>query len=554
MGSISLLVIISVAAFVCSSSESPEQSASTCSKPWFVWKNDSCKCGSTLGGTVTCKDDPEDEYVYIETCLCMTVDSHTGETVVGACPYSCAVAGVWYPNGSLLNYHMCTETWNRQGRLCSQCIDGHGPPVYSYSMQCIPCSPEVVRDSIVYFLVSFLPLTVFCLVIITLRISGARPPMSTFILVSQVMSAPQYLSLKFIPGHYSSSQNVSNSTRNLCWKIFASFFGLSNLDFFRSFYPQMCLSPKMSLMHVKFLEYLIALFPLTVLVLVYMCVKYNHSRRIPCVCRVIHRGLTRLRQTIDIQTSLIDAFATFILLSVTKTGYTSFTLLQLLYVLTPYGNFTKQTYVDPMSTYFGWDHLPYALTALVLTFLLILIPLLLLFLYPLRSFQTFLNNRQWQCTTLHIFADSFQGCYKDGTNGTRDYRWFAGLHLLLRFLLVILIKFTQQRVTIISVSFYMVMLAVCQPYKKHLHFKLDMFLLFGLLLWSIALIRESEPGDSEFKFHLSILILATLIPSVYFIGLVIYWVIVLKKLHSRIKRKILDMFRHSDQILLNSSA
>ena len=30
--------------------------------------------------------------------------------------------------------------------------------------------------------------------------------------------------------------------------------------------------------------------------------------------------------------------------------------------------------------------------------------------------------------------DAFQGCYKNGTDGTRDYRYFAGLYHLLPYL------------------------------------------------------------------------------------------------------------------------
>ena len=34
---------------------------------------------------------------------------------------------------------------------------------------------------------------------------------------------------------------------------------------------------------------------------------------------------------------------------------------------------------------------------------------------------------------LWIHLDSFQGCYKDGTElGTRDYRWFSAVYLALR--------------------------------------------------------------------------------------------------------------------------
>ena len=34
---------------------------------------------------------------------------------------------------------------------------------------------------------------------------------------------------------------------------------------------------------------------------------------------------------------------------------------------------------------------------------------------------------------LHVFMDSFQGCYKDGTEpGTRDCRWFSAVPFIIR--------------------------------------------------------------------------------------------------------------------------
>ena len=122
------------------------EETTNCSKPWFVWKNDSCKCGHSVDDIITCYDDPVN--VQLQPCYCMTVDNHTGETIVGGCPYSCDTPFHWYPNRSQLNYYMCTDTWKRTGQLCSQCIDGHGPLVHSYGMQCIPCSSEVVRKSL----------------------------------------------------------------------------------------------------------------------------------------------------------------------------------------------------------------------------------------------------------------------------------------------------------------------------------------------------------------------------------------------------------------------
>ena len=517
----------------------------TCSKPWFVWSNDTCKCGNSIHHTVNCYEN--DQVVKIKFCYCMTYDPHSQLAVVGACPYTCEIQQTWWPNGTKLNHQLCRETWNRHGPLCSLCIEGHGPLVYSYNMQCVPCSSKVTRHSIVLFLVSFLLLTVFCLTIITLRISVARPPLSTFILVSQVMASPQYLSLFFLPsgkrfaslGHY---YHVKTSVHNNCWMLFATFFGLWNLDLFRSVYPHVCLSSHISTLQAKFLEYLIALFPLAVLLVVYFGIKLYHKGYwiVICFFRPVVSCLARLRQRVNIQTSLVDAFATFIILAINKVGYTSFIILQPVYLFDPHGNQRVRAYADPTIPYFGNGHLPYALTALVLTFVLIVIPLLLLFLYPLRSFQTFLNSCQWQCTTLHIFADSFQGCYKDGTNGTRDYRWFAGLHLLLRFIIIFFYDLSNyyqisSLLMVTTISSYMVFVAVLQPYKKYCHLKMDMLLMFGVLSWctalSVTVLHYDSYGWFDFITHLALLALASSIPFLFFIGIILHWLLVVKRFH-----------------------
>ena len=329
---VAMIALISLLAKAQEVSSSNHVTDGVCSKPWFVWVNHTCKCGKSINHIINCYDN--DQHVNIKYCYCMTFDQHNKLALVGSCPYTCGIKQQWSTNGTDLNRQLCRKTWNRQGQLCSQCIDGHGPPVYSYSMQCIPCSPEVVRDSIVWFLVSFLPLTVFCLTIITLRISVARPPMSTFILVSQVMASPQYMFIQMVPKEAttfsSQSHLVSRSVHDGCWKAFATFFGLGNLDIFRSVYPDMCLSPHMSTLQAKFLEYVIALFPLVVLLVVYFGIKlYNKGYWIVfCLCRPVVSCLARLRQRVDIQTSLVDAFATFIILAINKIGCTSFIILQ----------------------------------------------------------------------------------------------------------------------------------------------------------------------------------------------------------------------------------
>ena len=264
------LVLLCVASLLLSTQPQAGQSLniatkSNCSKPWFVTHDNEtkCTCGSSLGGIITCSDSS----VAIVPCYCMTVDEDTNKTAVGSCPYACVERCRWNSNRTLLNEHMCRKTWKRTGRLCSQCMDDHGPPVYSYGIQCTQCHSSVARDSIAVFLVTFILLTLFCLAIITLRISGAKPPISTFILVCQVMSGSRYILLTLAQGHYNSY--ASKRVHEICWKIFATFFGLWNLDICRSCLPQICLSPNMTTLQAQLLEYVIAFFPLTILIVVF---------------------------------------------------------------------------------------------------------------------------------------------------------------------------------------------------------------------------------------------------------------------------------------------
>ncbi len=90
---------------------------------------------------------------------------------------------------------------------------------------------------------------------------------------------------------------------------------------------------------------------------------------------------------------------------------------------------------DATVPYFGDKHLPYAILAIVVFTVFVLLPTLLMILYPFRWFQKFLTLFTFRWYILHTFMDTFQGCYKDGTEpSTWDCRWFASVLLLVRIL------------------------------------------------------------------------------------------------------------------------
>ena len=65
----------------------------------------------------------------------------------------------------------------------------------------------------------------------------------------------------------------------------------------------------------------------------------------------------------------------------------------------------------------------------------IVIPTLILILYPFQCFQKCLFCCRVQLHCLCAFVDSFQGCYKDGMEpGTYDLHWLSSYYgLILRF-------------------------------------------------------------------------------------------------------------------------
>ena len=100
-------------------------------------------------------------------------------------------------------------------------------------------------------------------------------------------------------------------------------------------------------------------------------------------------------------------------------------------------------------------------------------PTILLILYPTRLFRKCVSCcefRRWHA--LHMFMESFQGEYKDGINGTRDFRMVSASFFILRMLTLVSFYKTsslwfstevQGVLLVCATCFY----AVVRPYKHN---------------------------------------------------------------------------------------
>ena len=89
--------------------------------------------------------------------------------------------------------------------------------------------------------------------------------------------------------------------------------------------------------------------------------------------------------------------------------------------------YKKVLYSDPSIEFYSREHLLYFLLALIQCLFLVFLPSLLLFLYPTRLYRwisQFISTRKQLAIT--TFVEALNHCFKDGLNGTRDYRAFAG--------------------------------------------------------------------------------------------------------------------------------
>ena len=132
--------------------------------------------------------------------------------------------------------------------------------------------------------------------------------------------------------------------------------------------------------------------------------------------------------------AVIHDFATFVLVSSTANVYTLTVMVDFTNVNTSIDGevYSERLYFDPIVSYSSKQYLLYLLLPVVISIFLVLVPSLLLCVYPTRVY-----TKLSQCVSARVrlaitaFAEALHCCFKDGLNGTQDYRASAGLVILL---------------------------------------------------------------------------------------------------------------------------
>ena len=458
--------------------------------PGFSFQNKQCICSPRYGEVVQCNQ--ADFSVKLLRGLWMGEDTLSGEVVVGISPYTGIARKELYlylPNRtSTLNQLLCGHV-NRKGVFCGECYDGYAPTVYTFS--CVKCShKEAKYHWIYYILAKILPITLFFFMVVFFHISVTRGSANGFVFFAQLLTTTFDIDGdRTIPVRNITS--ISTATLQAVYKIP---YDIWNLNFFSSVLPDYCLGPNLDTLSVISLNYILAVYPL-VLILVFYCIVWLYEHGIQpvfCICKPVHRILRSFQRRWNLNRSTIDAFSTFLVLS-----YTKFTVVSV-YLLTPTTLHESTGPVRGLGLYYqggvrylSKEHAPFFAMAVFVMVTFVLLPPVLLLVYPLKLLEK-VTTKLGYCgqffqpgSRMQLFLDTFQGCFKDGTNGTRDFRYFAGLYFVLRTVLFTSyaysgLWFQQYIVQQLVCTIGILLFAIVRPYKKNFYNNLDALLL-GIL-------------------------------------------------------------------------
>ena len=528
-----------------SNSKSTQCSNDSTCPTWFTCNSQNhCECGNGHHGVIVCNNKNEISSVLI--CHCVTFDEKSNSSFVGSCFYNCEFRKKDKENNDiynhlpkqprmLLNDSACTP-FHRTGLLCGDCEEGYSPLVLSYNLSCVEC-PDRHKNWWKFALIGFVPLTFFYMFVVFFSINVTSSHLHGVVWFSQTATMPAFVRIGLLAVNtYESNQKLQFARALL---VLYSFW---NVDFFRSVLPDICLN--VSTIQALALDYLVALYPFVLIPLSYFIIElYDRKCTIIVLAwKPFKKILTFFRMSWEIRTSVIDSFATFFFLSYIKILSVSADLLIPTTIHQLGSNKSVLgLYYSPTVVYFGDHHRPYAFLAITILSLFVALPTAIFVFYPCNFFQKLLSLIPINWHFLHAFVDSFQGCYKDGTEpGTLDCRWFSTVMLLNRLFLFIIFGLTLSVMyyiyAIIVLATFQIMIINIQPFKKGItvHFYSTDLIFFFLLSHSyigiLGLLLSSINNDSFYHAVLGCLAIPSLVtPIIYILFLIGSWLISRRK-------------------------
>ena len=395
-----------------------------------------CNCTSTIDRLQKVSCNPENQTVTVCDGYLMTWSKLQNVSVISVCSgytsYENCVKtdiprNVLVNNFTDLNAYVC-ESLNRTGAYCEDCINGYGHAIFSITPKCVECSEAQWIWGLLYLLLHLVCVTFFYLVFVLSKIKVTSSPLCALVLFWQAIA----FSITY-SNFYQRFEYLDPNTAFL-ETILVTLYGIWNLDFFRYIVPPVCLSSSLHSIHILLLDLLVAFYPFLLTLVSYIAIElYDRRYRIVVfLWKPFGYCLGFTARDWKLKESILNTFVSFLILSYSKLLITSLSLVASIWsfkIVKGNLNLGKRLlYSDPSVESFSAEHVPYAILAFLVLIIFILPPPLMLLFYPSKYFQKCLGVLRIRWHGLPFLVDTFQGWFKDGTNGTKDYRSVSALY------------------------------------------------------------------------------------------------------------------------------
>ena len=490
----------------------------------FVLEKDKCVCSigtsAELVGVVRCDMVRFQAYLQVG----YWIGCSNSKLLTGICPSSyCKYKGhsdMLIPRTceGLVESSLCSE--HRRGQLCGECEEGYSAYFHSEKFSCGDCEYGAL-GLLIYIVAELLPLVVVFVLVMMFKLNITSGLMQSFLLFAQTF---------FLVNHIPSLIPVSKIALTFI-SIHTLITGFFNMYFFHMDEMSFCLWKGATILDTIAFRYITTL--ITILLLAVFILAVN-QRVVNTNAFVNNKLLKKMKLQ---KNSVIHGISAFLILSYTQYTLTSFQIITQLPIYRKGGAIDQSVvYLQGNLQYFGVDHLPYAIPAVLILIFLSFPPPLLLISYPLlwkikaklrRNSDTENDTTIWPIRKLLPLIDSFQGVFRD------NYRMFAGLLFLWRIVLTAIFSFASNHAEyfLLTEIFLLLIFAIhtlARPYKERLHNIVDGIMLFNMALITLLKWYTSVPSiDTASKQVIDFLVFLQLffmyLPLVCFGMYAVFW-------------------------------
>ena len=437
----------------------------------------------------------------------------TAHCPLGFCSYNGTKTGPVHllpARSSELDAFICGPT--RTGVLCGKCRGNYSVYFHCHTYKCGP--DHLCNIGWLFYIMSeLLPLTVLFLLIMFFNIRFTSGTMNGFILFAQVLDSLSIDSngaIQFPP-----AIEFLTTCHRFIYRLF-------NLDFFSTDRLSFCLWKGATVLDAMAMKYVTIIYALG---LVFCTVLALNTWR----CRRFFSFLKRR----TLKGAVIHGLSAFFVMCYSQCTRVSFQILSSIYLYQGNNFYQKVVFRSGELQPFHGEHLKYAIPAIVFHLTLVMVPPILLLVYPLLCkllgvcslSESQVANKLTKYIPLQLL-DSFQGCFQD------NLRLFAGLYFLYRMFALAAYAFAtsfSQFYTFVELELILILMlhAVAQPYKKRWHNIVDtlifsdLAIINGLTLFNYVKVttgkEEKESIESVIATTSSIQLILILLPLVYMV-------------------------------------